>query len=511
MTLEGLYQSPDPAEVDGDDVLRNNPTVFQNLWAHGSHEAQVRRLRSEEKRKSHRKAAKDHSRIAESVAELAVTQTGKTSTAWCSGCFMKTDHRRVKGTRITTYLCDNCGAPTIPCAAPRCKNHANRGSGSVTGPRYCAEHRHDIPSFEKLTDGMASLDDYADWLTFEKRNAARITKVAALTLVGGAVAGPAALAAAPAVGGAVGAASGLSGAAATSSGLATLGFGSIASGGLGMAGGTAVVTATGTALGGVMGGVTATAYVSADKSFKIVKLRDGVGHPVVIASGFMTEGGDDWGTWRGLIDERFPKNPVYRVLWGSKELKALGLFAGPAVAQEYAQYVATGFARRASRSAGFAPLGVALAAMGFAKNPWSVARTRAGMTGAALAALLARTEEGPYILVGHSLGARVMATAARAMGKEAGPKRIAEMHLLGAAIGRKGEWRSLSESVDGTVYNYWSKNDNVLKFLYLAAEAGQRAVGRHGFASKFSNIKDRDKSRMVKGHSGYFEGVRLER
>ena len=61
---------------------------------------------------------------------------------------------------------------------------------------------------------------------------------------------PAALVAAPAIGGAVGSlVGGYSGAVASSYGLALLGGGSIASGGLGMAGGTVVVTALGAALG----------------------------------------------------------------------------------------------------------------------------------------------------------------------------------------------------------------------------------------------------------------------
>ena len=63
---------------------------------------------------------------------------------------------------------------------------------------------------------------------------------------------PAAILAAPAIGGALGAyLGGYSGAAASSYGLAFLGGGSLATGGLGMAGGTAVVSVVGGGLGGV--------------------------------------------------------------------------------------------------------------------------------------------------------------------------------------------------------------------------------------------------------------------
>src|SRR5699024_7779034 len=122
---------------------------------------------------------------------------------------------------------------------------------------------------------------------------------------------------APAIGGAIGTLGGLSGAAATSHGLALLGGGSLAAGGLGMAGGTAVVTATGTALGGAIGATTVTAYTKADKSFDVERLKDGDGPPVVIASGFLTEGDRGWGPWRRMVEGAYPTSPVYRVTWGA--------------------------------------------------------------------------------------------------------------------------------------------------------------------------------------------------
>ena len=82
---------------------------------------------------------------------------------WCSGCFGKNVHRRVSAPfgLHATYLCAQCGAPSTPCAVPGCKNMANRGFRSVPTPRYCAEHRHEIPSFARMTDRLAALDDYA--------------------------------------------------------------------------------------------------------------------------------------------------------------------------------------------------------------------------------------------------------------------------------------------------------------------------------------------------------------
>ena len=72
--------------------------------------------------------------------------------------------------------------------------------------------------------------------------------------------------------------------------------------------------------------MTETAYLRDDKSFRIEKLRDGAGTPVLVASGFLSEISDDesgWGAWKQIITERYPKAPVYRVHWGAKELRDL--------------------------------------------------------------------------------------------------------------------------------------------------------------------------------------------
>jgi len=91
-------------------------------------------------------------------------------------------------------------------------------------------------------------------------NPVKALAITAATLATGGVA----LACAPAIGAAVSAAGigvaggTLTGAAASSAGLAALGGGSIAVGGAGMAGGTAVVAVTGAAVGGATSGAAST-------------------------------------------------------------------------------------------------------------------------------------------------------------------------------------------------------------------------------------------------------------
>jgi hypothetical protein len=518
--LEVEVSCPDAsldAVVTGVVELRANLALMEALLAYGKNEFAYRRARSPEKRKSHQKAARRDARDATGIADLVGRLSTDEEEAWCSGCFERTIHRHVRGSARpkAMHLCGNCGTPTVECAFPRCRNHAAVTANDRVTLSYCAPHRHEIPSFEKLTATLGTLEDSDEWLKFDYKNADRITKVTGGTLGAAVVIAPAALFAAPVVGAALGGSAlggGLTGAAATSHGLAMLGGGSIAAGGLGMAGGTAVVTATGSALGGILGATASSAYVSSDKSFRIEKLRDGRGPVVVLASGFLTQGKNGWGPWQPMIDQRYPDSTVYRVHWGSKELNSLGILAGVGAGKVAARKVVAAAGKKGSKAFSSLPgIGWVLAAHDVAANPWTVAKNRAGMTGAVLADLIARTEgEGPYVLVGHSLGARVMVHAAQALGTraEAAP-RIETMHLLGAAVGNRGDWRSLDAAVSGTVWNYWSGRDEVLGTVYKIAELGQKAVGHTGFRSKFPRIKDRNVTRTVGGHSAYLDGVQL--
>lgn len=105
----------------------------------------------------------------------------------------------------------------------------------------------------------------------EVRDFGKILKVGALTATGTIIGG---LVLAPHIGGAIGAGMGLSGAAATSAGLAALGFGSIASGGFGMAGGMLIVGAVSGTLGAGVGSIAAGATkIHTDAAIEAQKLR----------------------------------------------------------------------------------------------------------------------------------------------------------------------------------------------------------------------------------------------
>lgn len=278
-----------------------------------------------------------------------------------------------------------------------------------------------------------------------------------------------------------------------------------------MAGGTYVVAATGGVLGGVYGDRILGSYVDDDSSFGIEKIREGDGVPVVIARGFLNEKKPEWHKAVKATELQYPDSPVYLLSWGSKEFKHLVAVAG---IQGVGNAGKRGLVKAVGKASGrmaakMAPVAPVLAAGSLAKNPWHTAVNRANCTGTALAALLAKSEQEEFVLVGHSLGGRVMIMCANAMAGFGNAPKIRDIHLMGAAMGRGKTWRPLSEAVTGTVHNYWSAKDPILKYLYTTAMLGQGAVGGRGFDSEYGNIVDHDVSDLVNNHSRYYDEVEL--
>lgn len=500
-------------EFTGAEKLKENRVVTVNLWAFACAEKE-RRLKKNQKLKDElERRARSHAELARNVADLVDKVGPEVRKEWCSACFEHVEHRRVEAAfSMPTYLCQRCGAATLPCVALRCANMATRGFGAVRIPRYCAEHRHDIPSFENGSDRISDLSKFADLLKFQKKNLAKSTKTARTALLAAGAMTGVGWVAAPLIGGFIGTTvGGYTGAAATSYGLALLAGGSVAAVGLGMAGGTAVVAAVGGSLGGVLGAGLTSAYVRQDESFAIEKLRDGADVPVVVCSGFLTEGKQGWGEWERIITEKYPDSPVYRVHWGAEELKDLAAVVGgnlgKAAAAKAVKMAALKAGKQAAKKA--SPIGGALIFVDLVKNPWWRARERANKTGAIVSDLIARTDMDEVVLAGHSLGARAMICAAEALATKNAAPRVREVHLLGAAVGADGEWGRLNAGVQRFAYNYHSREDKVLRFFYSLVQVGSAAAGYAGMSTGLKRIKNVDVTKRVPDDSAYCKSVSL--
>ncbi|MDO9354063.1 MAG: DUF726 domain-containing protein, partial [Solirubrobacteraceae bacterium] len=172
----------------------------------------------------------------------------------------------------------------------------------------------------------------------------------------------------------------------------------------------------------------------------------------------------------------------------------------------------TALAAQAAKTAGkrLGPLSAVFNSASLAKNPWHVARTRASMTGAVLADAIVRADLNSVVLVGFSLGARVVTATAESLATRNEPRpRVQSMHLLGAAVGTRWEWRSVEPAVEGIIHNYFSTNDKVLGAAYRVAEAGTKAIGCEGIPTTSRKIKNVNVSKVVRLHQDQLKAVSL--
>ncbi len=447
--------------------------------------------------------------------------------SYCSWCFEKHGCTLQEKNNLSRniYSCNGCGKEIVKCRA--CNNkakfageeNADKDDIGIWSGNFCSVHEGTIAKFETLNWKLSTISEYRDIVEREERNYKKIGTTAAFTIGGAAVIAPLALAAAPAVGGAIGASLlGYSGAAATNAGLATLGGGALAAGGAGMAGGVAVVTAAGTALGGRYGAVISNSYYGDIDGFEIIKIKPGKGPSIICIDGFLTEKSKEApDKWLCDLSKVYPENEIFYVKWEAKRLQDIANSASLVGGKEIAKKGLLGFAKSASKTAAtkLAPVGIAFQALGLATNPWSVAGVKAYQTGALLADIIARTDK-EYILIGHSLGARVIYSCLASL-KTKDEFFIKDVHLLGGAVNNNCSsnkdssnsvnWSGINNSVSGNINNYFSSNDSVLKYLYKVGEGVKfdlgSPVGRHAINNtKINNV---DVSNHVSGHTEYKE------
>ncbi|MGR4068955.1 DUF726 domain-containing protein [Billgrantia sp. C5P2] len=118
-------------------------------------------------------------------------------------------------------------------------------------------------------------------------------------------------------------------------------------------------------------------------------------------------------------------------------------------------------------------------------------------------------------LFGHSLGGRVIHNALVAL--VGSSCKIDEAYLFGAAVSRtdKQRWAGALQSVDGTLYNFYSLNDEILDKLYRTAQLGDEPAGLgeiEYFKSKGvkqGHVVNVNVSEAVRGHTEYKQNLAI--
>lgn len=458
--------------------------------------------------------------VKESVSELydEVANTDlEVEESYCSWCNQKTTATLIEKNSISRniYSCNSseCKAEKnkiVQCRA--CSNKAKLNEDWGLDGHFCSVHSGEVANFEHLDDQLENITDFHKIVERNDINMKRLAKTGAMVAGGAVVIGPLAFYAAPALGGALGSAMGLSGAAATNAGLATLGGGALAAGGAGMAGGTMVVSAVGGALGGRLGGVVSNSYFSDIEGFNIRKVREGKEPALMCIDGFLTQDADTEQEWLDNLPEHFSDRAVYVVDWESKRLKDIAKsFSAAGLKQGGLKVGISNLAKKAAKAAPskLAPIANVLTVADLIDNPWHVARYKSEETGILLADLIARTGQ-KFVLLGHSLGCRVIYFCLSALKTRDDKNWIDSVYLMGGAVNNdisQGNesgvsWHQIEKAVDNQIFNFYSKNDDVLKYLYGAAELfSGNSIGRNTIDT--AAIKNIDVTEQVAGHTCY--------
>ncbi|MDA7666605.1 TMCO4 family protein [bacterium] len=428
--------------------------------------------------------------------------------------------RKCKNYSVKCHLCENMATSRPKNPTKEDKAFLRKVKGTWDSA-FCAEHNGSIASFDSLDMRFDDLTDYPALFERKKRNMKGVVKVAGCCLAGGAVFMPAAFVAAPGLASALGSA-GLLGAAGTGTAISSLSGAALTSASLaalgpaGMAGGVATIAAMGAALGATQGAVVSNSYFGEIKDFKITKVRGGKGPAIVCINGFLSQENQNCDDWRSGIRSVYPDNPVYYVTWESSNLAKLGVSLGGAGFKGKLLGKVGKAAARASKTGAskLNPLATISFGAGVLGNAWHTSMVKAQHTGVLLADLIARTDndEG-FILMGHSLGARVVYYLLETLSTKPNTK-IHSAYLLGGAVGRSDKpnsfeakgWETALKAIrsDGQLYNCYTANDKVLSILYRNANLHQSdPIGLGKIPPQGDKLRNVDVSYAVSGHTVY--------
>ncbi|MDT0691581.1 DUF726 domain-containing protein [Salegentibacter sp. F188] len=238
---------------------------------------------------------------------------------------------------------------------------------------------------------------------------------------------------------------------------------------------------------------------STDK-FKITKHHEGKYPAVITISGFLTEDGENFKKWESSITKIYPDREWFHVEWNCEKVpdKAQKVF------NKILEIKATSYFTR-GMTAGVLPLSFSpylSIPLILINNWWHSAVRNSKQAGKKLANTFLACPDKEFILIGHSLGARVIFNCLEHIKRSGEETCIKEVHLLGGAVNsRKAKWNKTESTVKDKVYNYYSGNDSILKICYSAAMIDRYPIGLQSIdLPYFENI---DSTMDVFGHTEY--------
>lgn len=461
---------------------------------------------------------------------------------YCSNCLEKTQHILINSNSVSRnlYECQRCETRTVNCLAIDCTNMALASNSNqknfekedsarykftrYINDGYCSEHNGAVANFDNLNMTLKDMSSHHKIWDNKKKNYSRILKISSGVVIGIIVGGTTFYFSAPALASAIGANSmglmsastgtainTLSGATLTKSSLAFIGGGAIHTGGIlsfGQAGGTAVISGIGAILGGKEGASIVKAYHDEVEDFDVKKLTKNNSYTkssAIFINGFLNQDIVTFNDWLKGIGLKFSYAKTYGVTWESKHNRDIGKLLTGDKAKKLFIKLLRNAAKRGSKQFGkkIASIGYITSLSDIIKNPWTVAKVKADMTAALLAEIISRREENSLIdLYGHSLGCRVISNTLQSLSTK-DKKIIRNVYLFGGAVSREPDiWKNCSDAVVGKIYNCYSDNDWVLKYLYKYAEFGDKPIGL-GHIKRNEKVININVTDIIESHNDY--------
>lgn len=249
---------------------------------------------------------------------------------------------------------------------------------------------------------------------------------------------------------------------------------------------------------------------SIDK-FKITKHRDGNYPAIITISGWRSQDKDNRKDWEKSILRLYPDREWFHLEWNSEKIplidKALKTNMPSADVETEKTEVKNAFIRNLIRVNNIITAAIPINNI-LLDNYWHTAVRNSKDTGDCLAKVLNSCQKKEFILIGHSLGARVIFNCLTHLQENHLNSNIFEVHLLGGAVGNNSKkWSKMSLVVKNSIYNYFSDHDKVLKNAYRATMLSAKPIGLNEISNE--KVINRNSTWLIKGHTEYIQNFHL--
>ena len=229
------------------------------------------------------------------------------------------------------------------------------------------------------------------------------------------------------------------------------------------------------------------------KKHQITEVRDGEEPTILVINGFLSESKKDVNDWLSVVDEIYPRQRVLHLDWPSFSFNRLFKIDSES---KFKNTVSLAFSTSSVTT--LIPEKLKDIVVG-----WKDAMVEAEAAGSWLAKYVDSQEDKTFILMGHSLGARVSCHTLRNLRRT---ESVHSMYLFGGAVSNKETWDdACANHPKLKVINCFSENDYVLKILYKAGTLFTNTpVGSKCIPKKPETlIYNVDLSHIVNGHTAY--------